>query len=162
MSITPNPEMEVSLDDEEAEHLIARTDALIHRHESFAAPSETDDLPVLTDVVDERIEPYIGETSPIILEPVTPAAELPETRAEPIFTLLPGTVDQAERLVALDTAISRHIEEWVANELPQLVSRELDDLAERLRDAAAAHLRATLLPLVSAEIADQLDSPPDA
>ena len=83
MSITPNPEMEVSLDDEEAEHLIARTDALIHRHESFAAPSETDDLPVLTDVVDERIEPYIGETSPIILEPVTPAAELPETRAEP-------------------------------------------------------------------------------
>jgi hypothetical protein len=155
MSTIQNPELEISLDDEEAEHLIERTDALIHRHESFAAPSETDDLPVLTDVVDERLEPFI-------LEPVSPAPEQAETRAEPVFTLLPGPVDQAERLVALDTAISRHIEDWVANELPQLVSRELDDLAERLRNTAAAHLRATLLPLVSAEIADQLDSTPDA
>ncbi len=162
MSTIPNPELEISLDDEEAEHLIERTDALIHRHESFAATSETDDLPVLTDVVDDRLEPFIGETAPIILEPVSPEPEQAETRAEPVFTLLPGPVDQAERLVALDTAISRHIEDWVANELPQLVSRELDDLAERLRSTAAAHLRATLLPLVSAEIADQLDSTPDA
>jgi hypothetical protein len=162
MSTIPKPELEISLDDEEAEHLIERTDALIHRHESFAAPSETDDLPVLTDVVDERLEPFIGEAAPIILEPVSPEPIPPEARTEPVFALPPAPIDQAERLVALDTAISRHIEEWVANELPQLVSRELDDLAERLRSAAAAHLRATLLPLVSAEIADQLDSTPDA
>jgi hypothetical protein len=162
MSIIPKPDEEVSLDDEEAEHLIERTDALIHRHEHFAGPTETDDLPVLTDIVDERLEPFIGEAAPSILDPVSPQPEPQEVYPEPVFTLLPDPIDQAERLVALDTAISRHIEDWVANELPQLVSRELDDLAERLRSAAAAHLRATLLPLVSAEIADQLDKAPDA
>lgn len=162
MSTTLKPEEEISLDDEEAEHLIERTDALIHRHESFAAPSEPDDLPVLTDVVDERAEPFIDETAPIILEPAGPEPAFQDARTEPVFTVLSGPIDQAERLVALDTAISRHIEDWVANELPQLVSRELDDLADRLRNAAAAHLRATLLPLISAEIAEQLDEPPDA
>ena len=68
----------------------------------------------------------------------------------------------AERLVILDTAISRHIQEWVATELPQLVSLELDDLAERLQATAASHLRATLLPLISTEIADTLDKGPEA
>lgn len=138
------PEFEISLDDEEVAA-------------SLDEPDEGDDLPVLTDVVDERIEPYISESSnPIILEPIN---EAPAPEGEPASRLAVGqaTDHLAERLVALDTAISRHIEEWVNNELPQLVSRELDDLAERLREAAGAHLRATLLPLLSAEIADKLD-----
>ncbi|KAB2968734.1 MAG: hypothetical protein F9K15_08180 [Zoogloea sp.] len=63
----------------------------------------------------------------------------------------------AERLIALETAISRHIEDWMANELPQLLSRELDEFAERIRIKAVAHLRSTLLPLISTEIADNLD-----
>mgnify|MGYP006921734735 CR=1 FL=1 len=37
---------------------------------------------------------------------------------------------------------------------------ELDELAARISDKAAAHLRATLLPVVSAEIADTLDACP--
>lgn len=144
MNATHKPDLEISLDNDDPTSL----DAL----------DEGDDLPILTDVVDERIEPYIGESmTPIILEPVSgdiapePGIPLPEAPCSQPADLL------AERLVALDTAINRHIEEWVNNELPQLVSRELDDLAERLRQAAAAHLRATLLPALSAEIADTLD-----
>ncbi len=160
MNSHPTPEFEISLDDEEGDRLIEKADALIQRHGNFAIAPDADDLPVLTDVVDERIEPFIGDIAPVLdridIEPAL--AEPPPAFAT---SVQPG--DLAERLVALDTAISRHIEEWVASELPQLVSRELDDLAERLRTRAAAHLRATLIPLVSAAIADSLDpeSTPD-
>lgn len=143
MNATHKPDLEISLDDDELR--------------SFDALDEGDDLPVLTDVVDERIEPYIGApATPIILEPVSNDAE-PEPGIPAPAPSERAANHLAERLVALDTAINRHIEEWVNNELPQLVSRELDDLAERLREAAAAHLRATLLPALSAEIADTLD-----
>lgn len=147
MNQTHKPDLEISLDEEDLTTPLDEMD-------------EDDDLPVLTDVIEERIEPYIGESAtPIILEPITD-----EPSPEPAFESAPlvdrSTDQLAERLVALDTAISRHIEEWVNNELPQLVSRELDDLAERLREAAAAHLRATLLPVLSAEIAETLDDTP--
>lgn len=140
---TPNkPDVEISLDEEDVTAPLDEQD-------------EGDDLPVLTDVVEERIEPYIGESSaPIILEHIEPSST-PDSMSAP-YAGQPAD-HLAERLVALDTAISRHLEEWVNNELPQLVSRELDDLAERLREAAAAHLRATLLPTLSAEIAETLD-----
>ena len=153
MSTHPNPEFEIALDDEEGDRLMSKADALIQRHAGFAATPEVDDLPVLTDVVDDRIEPFIGESAPVVLQPV---------ESEPTIAEIPPAVfdgaDLSQRLVTLDTAISRHIEEWVANELPQLVSRELDELAERLRIQATAHLRATLLPLISAEIAETLDN----
>lgn len=153
MNIPRNPEFEISLEDEEADARPPRTDE--------PTSADGDDLPVLTDVVDERIEPYIGDSEPIILEPVTPDVELAEETPPLTSAPLPPT-DLAERLVTLDTAISRLIEDWVANELPQLVSRELDDLAERLRMKASAHLRATLQPLISAEIANTLDNDAEA
>lgn len=147
MNTPRNPEFEISLEDEEAESS--------RNHDDEPTSIDGDDLPVLTDVVDERIEPYIGDSEPIILEPMHSEAELAHTAPPAGITQAPG--DLAERLVTLDTAISRLIEDWVANELPQLVSRELDDLAERLRLKASAHLRATLQPLISAEIANTLD-----
>ena len=143
----PHHELEISLDDEDTDHHLGQPAAPGQRH----AGPDADDLPVLTDVVDERLEPFIGETTPIILEPVD---------TEPAIAL--ADTNRVERFVSLDTAISRHIEDWIATELPQLVSRELDELAERLSHKAAAHLRATLLPLVSAEISEALDRKPDA
>ena len=147
------PELEIPLDDDDGDHLLDTADAL-------APLQDADDLPILTDVVDDfddaRVEPFIGESEPIILEPVDTDPVIAAVTPKALPT------DLAERLVALDTAIARHIEDWVANELPQLVSRELDELAERLSTKAAAHLRATLLPLVSARIADSLDSDADA
>lgn len=152
MNIPRNPEFEISLDDEEAESVLHRNDEPIR--------TDGDDLPVLTDVVDDRIEPYIGDSEPIILEPLSP--EL--ARAEAAFAagITTPPADLAERLVTLDTAISRLLDDWVANELPQLVSRELDDLTERLRVKASAHLRATLQPLISAAIANTLDDDTEA
>lgn len=156
MKIPRNPEFEISLEDEEAEAGPRRDDE--------PTSTDGDDLPVLTDVVDERIEPYIGDSEPIILEPVNADADLAEVTAATATAaaITMPSVDLAERLVILDTAISRLIEDWVANELPQLVSRELDDLAERLSMKASAHLRATLQPLISAEIANTLDDDAEA
>jgi len=147
MNVPHNSDFEISLEDEDTEpHFSAETDG---------DNVDVDDLPVLTEVVTERIEPYIGESTPIILEPLTPEPELlgvlPTIEPEAATNLM------AERLIALETAISRHIEDWMANELPQLLSRELDEFADRIRVKAVAHLRSTLLPLISTEIADNLD-----
>ena len=162
MTQAPKAELEIPLEDEDADPLFEKADALIQRHASFAIEPELDDLPVLTDVVETPtpatgVAPAAEPAPSAALEPPLPdlaAATAAATRAE---------ADRlAERLVLLDSAISRHIQEWVATELPQLVSRELDDLAERLQATAASHLRATLLPLISTEIADTLDKGPEA
>lgn len=147
MNIHHSSDFEISLEDEDSEpHFSAEIDA---------AGTDGDDLPVLTEVVNDRVEPYIGESTPIILEPITPEPAAFDAVA------LAGPEDatnlMAERLIALETAISRHIEDWMSNELPQLLSRELDEFADRIRVKAVAHLRSTLLPLISTEIADNLD-----
>lgn len=149
MNTSHKPEFEISLEDDEAE-------ASQHR---LAVPESgySDDLPVLTDVVDERIEPFIGDSEPIILEPVDP--EPGHQDAAPVLALAP---DLAGRIVELDIAINRLIEDWVATELPQLVSRELDALAERLRVKAVTQLQHSLQPLISAEIARRLDGDAEA
>ena len=151
MNTSHKPEFEISLEDEEAEASALRTDA------SGAGDGDGDDLPVLTDVVDERIEPFIGDSEPIILEPVDP--EPVHQDAAPVLALAP---DLAGRIVELDIAINRLIEDWVATELPQLVSRELDALAERLRVKAVTQLQHSLQPLISAEIARRLDGDAEA
>jgi hypothetical protein len=149
MNTSHKPEFEIPLEDEEAE-------GLPHRPEAPEA-GDGDDLPVLTDVVDERIEPFIGDNEPIILEPVGPEPELDDD-----LPVLTATPDLAGRIVELDIAINRLIEDWVATELPQLVSRELDALAERLRVKAVTQLQHSLQPLISAEIARLLDSDSEA
>ncbi len=151
MNTSHKPEFEIPLEDEEAEGLPHRPDA------PEAGDGDGDDLPVLTDVVDERIEPFIGDNEPIILEPVGPEPEVDDD-----LPVLTATPDPAERIVELDIAISRLIEDWVATELPQLVSRELDALAERLRVKAVTQLQHSLQPLISAEIARRLDGDPEA
>jgi hypothetical protein len=147
MNIHHGSDFEISLEDEDSEpHFSAEVDA---------AGTDGDDLPVLTEVVNDRVEPYIGESTPIILEPITPEPAAFDTVA--LADTEDATNLMAERLIALETAISRHIEDWMANELPQLLSRELDEFADRIRVKAVAHLRSTLLPLISTEIADNLD-----
>lgn len=179
------PEFEIPLEDVENDHLIEKANALMQRHQGFAANApDADDLPILTDIVEdappaleERIEPFIDAASPIIVEPFSnePEAldELPllEDDVEELTPLAPVEVAAApslplaeldQRLAAMEAAISRQLEDWVANELPQLVSRELDELSERLREKAAAHLRSTLLPAVSAEISARFDDASEA
>ena len=159
MTQAPKAELEIPLEDDDADPLFEKADALIQRHASFAIDPELDDLPVLTDVVETP--PPALDAAPTT-EPAEPDAPLPDLAAATAAAARAEADRLAERLVLLDTAISRHIQEWVATELPQLVSLELDDLAERLQATAASHLRATLLPLISTEIADTLDKGPEA
>ena len=74
MTEAPKAELEIPLEDEDADPLFEKADALIQRHASFAIESELDDLPVLTDVV----EPPAPVTA------AAPAAEpAPSAAAEP-------------------------------------------------------------------------------
>ena len=142
---------------------------------------DDDDLPILTEIVDDLDLPAdafqpaepareLAHTcTPPPTPPVQPAPAAPSQPAAPEPTPQPGPASQtpdlatpaaqavaeqrlAERLIALDTAIAREVEEWAARELPQIIARELDRLGERIQDEALAHLRATLLPEISARV----------
>lgn len=130
-----------------ADALLDQADALLMRHRGAASlitavgdDIAADDLPLLTDVVDEPPAPSAGLDAP-------PSSA-------------PRDVELAERLVALDGAIAKEVETWLANELPQLLSAELDRLAERLRGQALAQMRATLLPALAQHISDALPDAP--
>jgi hypothetical protein len=144
------------------------------------APPEAfddDDLPILTEIVEDLDLPADAfqpaeparELARTCTPPVQPAPAVPSQPAAPEPTPPPGPSSQApglappaaqavaeqrlaERLITLDTAIAREVEEWAARELPQIIARELDRLGERIQDEALAHLRATLLPEISARV----------
>ena len=144
----------------EADILLEKADALLRRHKiredkSAAAPPSDDDLPVLTDIVDDlMIEPLLRfDTS---AEPA-PLPKRAGTHAAPQAPAPEASVELAELLVNLDTELAREVENWFADELPQLVTRELDRFAQRLREEATAHMRATLIPALSERIAVLLE-----
>ena len=118
----------------EADALLLKADALLRRHRFGASePSPAtidDDLPILTEIIDDL-----------------PPAPIPAG----------ASAQLAEHLVELDTELSREIETWFATELPELLAVELETLSKQLREKALAHLRATLLPILSARIACRLD-----
>jgi len=163
-----------------ADALLGQADALLNRHRGEASPSADDDLPILTDVVDEdelppeallppKRAPLPGAApaaAPTVQPAVAPSPQQPPVPPAQAFSAptptpqaAPASLSphQVEQLVRLDTEISREVEAWLANELPQILSRELDSLAERVRMQALAHLRATLLPTLSERIARRLD-----
>ena len=126
-----------------ADTLLGQADALLHRHRGAASlmtasgdDLAADDLPLLTEVVDD-----------------SPAADIPPEPSPPDQP----QVDIAECLVALDALIAREVEIWLANELPQLLSAELDRLTERLCNQALAQMRVTLLPALSRHISATLN-----
>jgi hypothetical protein len=64
----------------------------------------------------------------------------------------------AEQLIDLDARISQKLEAWLGDELPQIVATELDGMVERLRMKTLAHMRATLIPELSAKLSEVLDA----
>jgi hypothetical protein len=149
-----------------ADSLIGKADALLRRHNGTPAPAQSeaadapnddsDELPILTDVVldfDDNI-PLLNDVAHLGAS-AQPAATAPTTdnagRNNQDHALL------VEHLVEIDTLIAHEVEAWISNELPQLLSREIEKLNERLRIETLAHLRATLLPTLSAHIASRLD-----
>lgn len=150
------PRLEPDDDLKAADLLLGKADALLKRHRG-AEPRlpepeeevslEDEDIPVLTEVVAPEDLPA-GLSVPRQPQPKRPASAL------------------AEQLISLDTEVSRAVEAWFHAELPQIVARELDKLGASIREQALAHLRATLLPTLSAHISHHLERntdvlPPD-
>lgn len=147
-----------------------------------APAGDDDELPILTDVVDDfdlgEAWPAAFGARPRGFSPLP--SPIPETAAPsqssaaaqafgtgpvlpaspPAPAAAPGAHERealAQQLVALDTRITREVSAWMASELPQIVERELDQFADRLQAELQAHLRATLLPELSARIGGLLD-----
>jgi len=167
-----------------ADSLLDQADALLSRHRPttrdnliespndalspFGANLEDEDLPILTEVVDDlNLPPDWAEQAAKPLPPLSKPAAQPTTLddallAAPAITLEDRIAFQiAERLIELDTQITRSIGDWMDREFPQLLQRELDRLAEHLQTEMRAHLRATLLPELSARISEQMNRMPD-
>lgn len=165
---------------ERADDLLGQADALLRRHRGLSdieaqppghaqdpgpAFDDDDDLPILTEIVDDLElpaawpEPKPAESAPASIFHPPPAA----TSAPPAATVDPGahraelTQHLAEQLVELDTEIARKVADWVAVELQQVLDRELAQLGARLHAEMLAQLRATLLPDISSRISALLD-----
>lgn len=147
-----DPEHELKV----ADALLHKADALLRRHRSSSpapepdveVPLDDEDLPILTEVVEDFAPAQPASPQPAPAQPPAPVPERSET--EDAATLM------AENLIELDTAIQREVEAWFTNELPQVLSRELDRLSDRLREEALTHLRSTLLPALSERISRSL------
>ena len=162
---------------ERADDLLGQADALLRRHRGqsdMAAHShahtqdpdpafDDDDLPILTEIVDDLDLPPTWSTHKAA---DAAAASIFHTRPAPTPAL--SAADQAthraavaqhlaEKLVELDTEIARKVADWVAVEFQQVLDRELERLGERVRAEMLAHLRATLLPELSAQVSTLLD-----
>ena len=162
---------------ERADDLLGQADALLRRHRGqsdMAAQShahtqdpdpafDDDDLPILTEIVDDLdLPPTWTEHK------VANAAAASTSFTAPAPAAVVSATDQAvdraavaqhlaEKLVELDTEIARKVADWVAVEFQQVLDRELERLGERVRAEMLAHLRATLLPELSAQVSTLLD-----
>jgi len=145
---------------EHADELLEKAEALIRRHQGGSGEAESfDDLPVLTEVVEVELEEARPHAEEFALEDIEreDAAAAP---APPAGETAAGAIHESvlvERLIGLDAKLSRAIEDWIANELPQIMAREFEAMGERIREEAIAHLRATLIPALSQDISAMLD-----
>lgn len=155
----PDPASLHDADLEVADRLLNQANALLRRHRD-AEPAATaadlqdsDELPILTDVVDES-DPELSR----LVAQANSAASAQDTALSgqlPADTL-------TERLIRLDTELSREIEAWVSKEFPQILAGELERLTERMQTEMIAHLRAVLLPELSQRISRLLDREQDS
>jgi len=63
-----------------------------------------------------------------------------------------------EQLIDLDATLNRRIDEWLSNELPQVLAEELEQARNRILNQIHARARATLLADISQEISELLDA----
>ncbi|HQU88099.1 MAG TPA: hypothetical protein PK620_13515 [Denitromonas sp.] len=119
---------------EEADRLLDKADALLKRHR---APGPDTDIPVLTEQIEDDDIPVL--TGAVLDAPAPPA----------------GFVEQ---LIDLDATLNRRIDEWLSNELPQVLAEELEQARNRILNQIHARARATLLADISQEISELLDA----
>lgn len=136
---------------ERADELLDQADALLRRHrgaeQGAARPRaalDDEDLPILTDVVDDL---------ELVQEPASAPAAQGAAAAAPAR---PGDAQKG-----LEQAVLREVESWITSEMPRILARELDQLGERLREEMLAHLQSTLAPRLSGRQAADLRSGED-
>lgn len=115
--------------------ILARADALMQRRRQNSA--EPDEIPVLTDALDDDDVPIL-----LIAEPAPPPPAIPEATVEAIAESEPASAPPAELPLppAIDTAqrddlireLARRVEQRLLAELPHLIESTLRDfLAEQ-------------------------------
>lgn len=158
MNFRPQDDLPLPEELKTADLLLGKADALIRRHRGSEDPA-FDDLPVLTDVVDPAsVASISGPAAPASAVPTAPDPASDGVAARAARPAIQALL--AERMVELDASINRSVEEWLADEMPQIISREFDAMIERARIEALAHMRATLMPEISGCISQVLDELP--
>jgi len=127
----------------EAEALIHKANLLLERHRpgfrTSRAPEPEDDLPILTEIFE-----------------VEPPPEVFTAYSHPPGRTPPSELELAEQLISLETVITKALEDWFKTELPPIIAHEIERLNRRIHEEALAHLRTTLLPKLSDELANHL------
>lgn len=141
--------------------ILARADALMHRKRQPEA--EFDDLPILTDAIDDEDDipvlideaPSATEEAPLPATPLQPDSAPVAANTAVLEALAPGTSDtfaaQEEIIRApgptdtelreqLASELARRVEQRLAAELPRIIESTLRDfLAEQAMIAASPH-----------------------
>jgi hypothetical protein len=86
----------------------------------------------------------------------TAPAHPPHAAATPSTTPAPDAPAMAVDPAQFDALIARELRAWLDAELPTLIEHELGEFSKRLRAGLSTHLRSTLVPRLSAQIANQL------
>jgi len=103
-------------------------------------PVDTDDLPVLTEIVNEEAPAVAAEP----VEPVIPQTAIDARAAEML----------AARLPFQRQAMADELTAWLDRELPQVVMHVVDGLTDRLVEHVTEAAKAALLP----KLQDALDA----
>ena len=190
----------------QADDLLSKADALLQKHASPpAAAVMVDDLPILTDIVEQHDEVceddfdidfsktrlltsdmaearvtqfstdltglWMGKTQQNVVEEAVqadafvsgasalPTADVPSAGRQASLTASPvsaSTQMLVEKVLSLETTLTRLVDEWFARELPKIIEREIKYLPVRIREEALTHMHVTLFSQVSEEIAQQI------
>jgi hypothetical protein len=139
--------------------VLQQANQLMRRHRSFVAggalptmpeppPTDRDDLPVLTEVVESADMPLLA--SPGVESPPAVAPERIEALAREMLF---------ERLPIQRQALAEELAAWLDNELPQVIMRVLDGVTDQLVARIADESRAALLPRLQAALEEE-EAPP--
>jgi hypothetical protein len=134
----------------DSDDILSQADRLMKRHRVFVAAgarapeperaaTESEELPVLTEVVE-------GSTAPA---PALLAPERIEAMARELLF---------DRLPVQRQAIADELAAWLDDELPQVVMRVLDGITDQLVTQVTLEARAALLPRLQAAI--EAEAPP--
>lgn len=136
--------------------VLQQANQLMQRHRSFVAggarspvplpASEIDDLPVLTEVVDNPAVAPLPELEPVAITQPEIAPERIEALARELLF---------ERLPVQRQALADELAMWLDRELPQVVMRVLDGVTDHLIAQVTAEARAALLPRMQSALEEE-------